>query len=104
MKLIDADEFAIDESKLWDWSSVDDISSTAVLKQCIWDVQCAPEVKAIPIEWIKNIINTNIYLWEQDKERMFVDQGVVKVVNYSITAQILSELIDRWEKENADKS
>ena len=60
----------------------------------------APTVKAIPIEWIKNIINTNTYLWEQNKERMFVDQGVVKVVNYSMTAQILSELIDRWEKEN----
>ena len=63
-------------------------------------VELEPEVKAIPIEWIKNIINANIYLWEQNKERMFVDQGVVNIVNYSITAQILSELIDRWEKEN----
>ena len=57
MRLIDADEFAIEEPKLWDWSSVDGISSTAVLKQCIWDVQCAPIVHAIPIEWIKNWLN-----------------------------------------------
>lgn len=53
MRLIDADEFAIEEPKIWDWSSVDGISSTAVLKQCIWDVQCAPTVEAIPIEWIE---------------------------------------------------
>lgn len=56
MRLIDADEFAIEEPKLWDWSSVDGVSSTAVLKQCIWDVQCAPTVEAIPISFLKDKI------------------------------------------------
>ena len=59
-----------------------------------------PIVNAIPVEWIKNIINANRYLWEKHKEKMFIDQGVVTIVNYSLTAQILSELIDRWEKEH----
>ena len=73
MKLIDADEFAIEEPKLWDWSSVDGISSTAVLKQCIWDVQCAPVVEAIPIEWLKEnygglqIVRYIMKDWEREK-------------------------------------
>ena len=60
MRLIDADEFAIEEPKLWDWSSVNGISSAAVLKQCIWDIQCAPTVDAIPITWIEK------YIWAAD--------------------------------------
>lgn len=85
MRLIDADEFAIEEPKLWDWSSVDGISSTAVLKQCIWDVQCAPTVKAIPIEWIEkykrvrgwevtvttqNAIDNMLNAWEEENEQL----------------------------------
>ena len=66
------------------------------------DLFCPPTINAIPLEWIKTIINTNRYLWEQNKERMFVDHGVVKVVNYSITAQILSELIERWKRESGN--
>lgn len=78
MKLIDADEFAIEEPKLWDWSSVDGISSTAVLKQCIWDVQCAPTVNAIPVEWIKDWL------------------GKLKDVYDDSVYQMLED----WEKEN----
>lgn len=82
MRLIDADEFAIEEPKLWDWSSVDGISSTAVLKQCIWDVQCAPEVKAIPIEWIKE--------WISEKNDF-------PTMPYN---QHIWNMLDDWEKEN----
>lgn len=77
MRLIDVDEFAIEEPKIWDWSSVDGISSTAVLKQCIWDVQCAPTVEAIPVEWIKN--------WCKD-EPYWTNLGL--------------QLIDDWRLEN----
>ena len=83
MRLIDADEFAIEEPKLWDWSSVDGISSTAVLKQCIWDVQCAPTVKAIPIEWIEE--------YRQNRED-YADEYNAKAV--------LKRLLETWEKEN----
>ena len=57
-----------------------------------------PTVDAIPVQWLKDIIATNVHLWEEGKERMFVDQGVVTVISYSLTAQVLSELLDRWEK------
>ena len=83
-RLIDANEFAIEEPKLWDWSSIDGISSTAVLKQCIWDVQCAPTVDAIPIEWIKSWAMKN---WVKSKNCEF--------------DIIVSKLIDDWmEKDN----
>ena len=78
MRLIDANKFAIEEPKLWDWSSVDGISSTAVLKQCIWDVQCAPIVHAIPIEWIKNYVEENYYY-----------------------DSVIGRMIEDWRKENA---
>ena len=80
MRLIDADEFATEEPKLWDWSSVDGISSTAVLKQCIWDVQCAPIVHAIPIEW----------LLEQSR----------KLPRTSEKGMYIDEILEDWEKEN----
>ena len=79
MRLIDADEFAIEESKMWDWNSIDGISSTAVLKQCIWDVQCAPTVKAIPVEWIRNYVS----IWISEPYKNFA-----------------LNMINVWEKEN----
>ena len=86
MKLIDADEFAIEEPKLWDWSSVDGISSTAVLKQCIWDVQCAPTVNAIPVEWVKKWCNEE-HNRKSLEERLLKRYGVITMLN-------------DWEKEN----
>lgn len=82
MRLIDADKFAIEEPKLWDWSSVDGISSTAVLKQCIWDVQCAPIVHAIPIKWIKKWMN---------------ERNDWSTIPYN---QHIWNMLDDWEKEN----
>lgn len=82
-RLIDANEFAIEEPKLWDWSSIEGISSTAVLKQCIWDVQCAPAVEAIPIEWIKD----------------YVDFGVSDELAQRYRRFVLNMIKD-WEKEN----
>ena len=86
-RLIDANEFAIEEPKLWDWSSIDGISSTAVLKQCIWDVQCAPVVDAIPIEWLKKFAN----------ERALND-GMDGYWHF--WGADLLQMIEQWENEN----
>ena len=100
MRLIDADEFAIEEPKLWDWSSLDDISSTAVLKQCIWDVQCAPTVEAIPVKWIKEQLQKAVDFTHHKSEGKFIDNGcVVEVVSASFTANVLLNLLENWEKD-----
>ena len=49
MRLIDADEFKEDLMKLWDYSCVDDITATTVLKQVIRDLDNAPTVEERPI-------------------------------------------------------
>lgn len=96
MRLIDANKFAIEEPKLWDWNSVDGISSTAVLKQCIWDVQCAPIVHAIPIEWIKGYITPFQEFHDCLSEELKENDGAGWVVD------VLETMLKEWEKENAD--
>lgn len=44
MRLIDADKFKEDLMKLWDYSCVDGITATTVLKQVIQDLDNAPTV------------------------------------------------------------
>lgn len=44
MRLIDADNFMKDLLKLWDYSTVDGITATKVLKQVISDLNNAPTV------------------------------------------------------------
>lgn len=98
MRLIDADKLRIKCHTVNDLQPDKFVVSRMMVSSEAIDTE--PTVKAVPIEWIKNIISANKYLWEKSKERMFIDQGVVTIVNYSLTAQILSELIDRWEREN----
>ena len=45
MRLIDADNFKEDLLKLWDYSSVDGITATTVLKQVISDIDNTPTVE-----------------------------------------------------------
>lgn len=63
-----------------------------------------PYKEAIPIECIKNKIAVNMHLWEEGKDKMFIENGVVEIVSYSLTAQVLSQLLDWWEKENEQKN
>lgn len=56
--------------------------------------------EVIPVEYIKNKIAVNMHLWEEGKDKMFIENGVVEVVSYSLTAQTLSKLLELWEKEN----
>lgn len=56
--------------------------------------------EAIPIEWIKNKIAVNEHLWEDGKEKMFVEGSIYKIVSYSLTAQTLCQLLELWEAEN----
>lgn len=50
MRLIDADALIEDiKTKLWDWDTVDGITSSTVLKQTITDIDNAPTVDAVPV-------------------------------------------------------
>ena len=49
MRAIDADAFREDLMKLWDYSCVDGITATTVLKQVIHDLDNAPTVEERPI-------------------------------------------------------
>lgn len=49
MRLIDADKFKEDLLKLWDYSTVDDITATTVLKQVISDLDNASTISAMDI-------------------------------------------------------
>lgn len=104
MRLIDADALMKEFAEFVKESNNSDFADIPTWNDAVSLLGSAPTVKAIPIEWIKNIINANKYLWEHNKQRMFVDQGVVKIVNYSMIVQILSELIDRWYKENEENN
>ena len=50
MKLIDADALIEDiKTKLWDWDTVDGITSSTVLNQTITDIGNAPTIDAVPV-------------------------------------------------------
>ena len=98
MRLIDADK--LDEDVLY-WNMHDDPKQKDYDTRDIEDVlREQPTVEAIPVEWIKNKIAVNVHLWEEGKEKMFVEDGVFKIVSYSLTAQTLSQLLELWEAEN----
>lgn len=61
-------------------------------------IESQPTVKAIPIEYIQNIITWHIHLWEDGKDKMFITENVVQVVSHSMIAQVLSQLLEIWEK------
>ena len=50
VRLIDADALIEDiKTKLWDWDTVDGITSSTVLKQTITDIGNAPTIDAVPV-------------------------------------------------------
>lgn len=50
MRPIDADALIEDiKTKLWDWDTVDGITSSTVLKQTITDIDNAPTIDAVPV-------------------------------------------------------
>lgn len=57
MRLIDADKFKEDLMKLWDYSCVDGITATTVLKQVLHDIDNAPTVAERPQGTWKHIID-----------------------------------------------
>ena len=65
MRLIDADNFKEDLLKLWDYSSVDGITATTVLKQVISDLDNAPTVEAYTPEQVKELVDLNKKLSEE---------------------------------------
>lgn len=60
-----------------------------------------PEVKAIPIEWIKRRLQKAVDFTHSEAEGKFIYNGcVVEVVSASFTANVLLTLLEDWEKEN----
>ena len=56
MRLIDADALIEDiNNRLWDWETVDTITSTTVLNQTITDIRNEPTIEAIPISWLLSL-------------------------------------------------
>ena len=100
MRLIDADEFAIEEPKLWDWNTVDDISSTRVLKQCIWDVQCAPIVNAVPVEWIEAYLDKLRAKFEEMDRFIMEEYAGYEDNFYRTKVRYIEEMLKDWGKEN----
>ena len=79
MRLIDADVFKTEYENLITW--VSHRAEKTRLREFINDIQDQPTVKAIPIEWVWNWINTK-----------------------GVFAQYISDMIEDWEKENEKDS
>ena len=61
------------------------------------------EVKAIPIDWIKERLNKAVAFTHSKAEGNIIDDGcVVSVVSASFTANVLLNLLEDWKKENED--
>lgn len=96
MRLIDADEvkkYILTEGFCCD-TKADRIHTASLIDELF------PAIDAIPTEWIHNIITWHFHLWEEGKDKMFITENVVKIVNHSMIAQVLSQLLKLWEKEN----
>ena len=65
MRMIDADSFKEDLLKLWDYSTVDGVTATTVLKQVISDLDNAPTVEAYTPEQVKELVDLNKKLSEE---------------------------------------
>lgn len=58
MRLIDADALIEDiKTKLWDWDTIDGITSSTVLRQTITDIGNAPTIDAVPVVRCKDCVH-----------------------------------------------
>ena len=94
-RLIDADSVTLDK-RMYDEMAI----GMPMEERYRLLLKYQPTVEAIPIEWIKNKIAVSVHLWEEGKDKMFIENGVAEIVSYSLTAQALSQLLEWWEKEN----
>lgn len=83
MRLIDSEKLADRIEEYWGWETLGS-TMTKLLKATINEIRVAPEVKAIPKDWLNKELTEMIY------ER--VTSGEV--------ADVFHELIARWEKQN----
>ena len=87
MRLIDADVFKTEYENLITW--VSHRAEKARLREFIKDIQDQPTVKAIPIEWIKNV-------WLKNPD----NQGEIDFFPPATFEVVMNWLIEDWEKEN----
>lgn len=86
MKLIDRDKLQRTEG-IFTYRFTDDLDILSCCAYRYEDVETAPTVEAIPVEWIRNEIASSI--------------EVVRDGDYDHTyASCILQLLERWEKEN----
>lgn len=86
MRLIDADKL-----KIHDVSPAYGYTVMGVEEEEIDD---AETVDAIPVEWIKDIIRRCLEIMKSNMLDFYT------LTNYSLVAQLLAQLLERWEEEN----
>lgn len=64
----------------------------------------APEIKAIPIEWLHSIMKKQlIFAMESEMEgTTTVKDGFIHCVSGALACQVLANVIELWEKENEE--
>ncbi len=68
------------------------------------DIEKAPTVPAIPIEWLHSIMKRQlIFAMESEMEgTTTVQDGVIHCVSGAVACQVLANVIELWEKENVE--
>ena len=95
MRLIDADKMKIEV-----------ISQNPLIKVYAKEIEkwrdSQPTVKAIPIQWLHNIMKKQlIFAMESEMEgTTTVQDGVIHCVSGAVACQVLANVIELWEKEN----
>lgn len=66
------------------------------------DINNAPTVEAIPIEWLHSIMKKQlIFAMESEMDgTTTVQDGVIHCVSGALACQVLANVIALWEKEN----
>lgn len=104
MRLIDADELIqeLEKNKTYESDKYKEGINIGIL-WCCEDVAVAPTVKAIPIEWLHSIMKKQlIFAMNSEMEgTTTVQDGVIHCISGALACQVLANVIELWEKENA---
>lgn len=94
MRLIDRDALHQTYMKWFKKESVNNQTVTKSITLADALMRGEPVIDAIPVEWIKDKIRMCLEMMKSD---MF---DCHTSINYSLTAQLLAQLLESWEEEN----
>lgn len=102
MRLIDADSLPwVDKIILID--QVDgDVVTTIAKEHTSYVNNETPTIDAIPVGWIEKQIEKAVAFWNSGIEKIDSDGYYVTITSGAITAQILSNIIEKWREENGN--